>query len=146
MNRIRWGRVLSAGLVFLVIAFVIRQVEIVLTMSYYQDPANFAVWSTLMMPNEGPPPPSFLVTSLLFTLVTGLVVAVFYELVKEILPKDFWKKAANFTGLTFALALVFFTLPVYLMINLPVGLQLWWLGSSFAVFLLSSLAFGKILK
>lgn len=145
MNKIRWGRVLSAGLVFLVIAFIVREVEIVLTMGYYQDPAYFPVWSSSLMPNAGPPPTSFLVTSLLFTFVTGLVVAVFYELVKGILPKSYWQKTVNFTGLTFALALVFFTLPVYLIINLPVGLQLWWLGSSFMVFLLTSLAFVKIL-
>lgn len=146
LKKISWGKVLVAGLVFMVIAFVVRQIEAILTMSYYTDPTYFGVWSKVMMPKAGPPPLSFMVVSLLFSYLTGVTVAVFYDLIKDLLPKKFWPRVLNFTDLTVSLMIVFFTLPVYLLINLPFMLLVWWLGSSIVIVFLSAIAFAKMLK
>jgi hypothetical protein len=70
-----WKRVFLSGLIISVISFVVRQVEAVLTLKYYMMPQYFGVWSKVMMPAAGPPPASFVVTSLVFTLVTGVSLA-----------------------------------------------------------------------
>ncbi len=145
-RKIRWEKVLLAGVVFLVIAFIVRQVEAMLTISYYMMPQYFGLWSKLMMPNAGPPPASFMITSALFSLITGVVLAVFYECCKEMLPKKPGERTMCFTGTIAVLSIVFFSLPVYLMFNVPVWLLVSWTISTIVVVAGASMAFGKILR
>lgn len=135
-----------AGFLFLIISFVIRNIEAVLTMKYYLMPAYFPVWSKLMMPSAGPPPAIFTIVSVLFSLFTGLVLAMTYAMIKDLLPAKFWGHVLCFASWLFVLSFVFFTLPVYLMINLPVGLLVSWLISSAVIFFLGSMIFVKIIK
>lgn len=145
-QNIRWKKVLLSGLIVLVISFIIRQIEALLTMDYYKMPELFGVWSKLMMPKAGPPGVEFFLFSLLSAFLSGATLAVLYEIVKDKLESGTGKRALNFTCFTLWLGIVFFTLPTLLLINIHLILQLVWLLSSAVILFLSSLVFGKILK
>ena len=146
MKKIRWKKALLAGVVYVVIATVVRQIEAILTMSYYTEPQYFGVWSKLMMPKAGPPPASFMIWSLLFSYITGVTLAAAYDFIKDLLPKKFWTRVLNFTDLVICLMIVFFSLPVYLLLNVPMGLLLVWLISGFIIVFLGTTVFVKMLK
>lgn len=145
-QNIRWGKVILAGILFAIVASIIHSIESILTMNYYLMPDYFNVWSKVMMPNAGPPPTSFFALSVSFSFLTGLVLAIFYDFIKEKLAKTDFQKVICFTGLVITLATVFFTLPVYLLINIPMGLFIYWFVFSAIIFLVTSLIFVKILK
>lgn len=146
MKKIQWKKALLAGVVYVIIATVVRQIEAILTMSYYTEPQYFGVWSKLMMPKSGPPPASFMVWSLLFSYITGVTLAAGYDFIKDLLPKKFWTRVLNFTDLVICLMIVFFSLPVYLLLNLPMGLLLSWLVSGFIIVFSATAVFVKMLK
>ena len=145
-KKIQWKKVLTAGFAYLVIAFVVRQAEVVLTMKYYLMPEYFGVWSKLMMPKAGPPPTSFFITSILFSYITGVGLAAFYDYIKSLLSKDKWPKVFCFTKIVVGLSFVLFSLPTYLLFNLPFMLLIWWFVSSVVVFFLTAVFFVKVLK
>ncbi|MBU4467000.1 hypothetical protein KKF47_02975, partial [Patescibacteria group bacterium] len=81
-------------------------------MKYYLMHQYFGVWSLVMMPSLGvTPPANFFVISILFSLVTGLFLAVFYEFVKSLLAGSCCQKVCRFSCLLMAMFLVFFLLP-----------------------------------
>lgn len=145
-KKVRWGKVIVSGLIFLIIATIVRQIEVFVTLDYYKDPQYFGVWSTLMMPKAGPPPPGFIITSLLFSLITGIILAAFYDFIKTLLPKNKWGRIICYTEIIVELSIVFFTLPAILLFNLPLMLHLSWLVSGVLIIFLSSIVFVKILK
>lgn len=146
MRKIQWKNVLLASFIYLVIAFIIRQIEVFITMNYYLMPQYFSVWSKLMMPKAGPPPPEFLWLSILSTLITGLVLAIIYDLVKGMFPKNYWQKVFVYTKLMVILTLVFSYLPLYLLINLPLGLLVTWFISGAVTIFLGTTVFAKLIK
>lgn len=146
VKNVRWSKVLLAGIIFLAISIVLRQIEVYLTMSYYRMPEYFGVWSRLMMPKAGSPPMSFFITSIIFTLITGIALAVIYEKIRNIFPEDKWKRILNFTCFITIFAVIFFTLPTYLLFNLPLGLVVTWLITAIIIYLLASIAFNKLLS
>ncbi len=145
-KNIKWGKVLLAAIAFLAISFIVRQIESLTMMRYYLIPEYFPVWSKLMMPKAGPPPASFFVISLLFTLLTGIVLAGSYEWIKSNLSKKFWARVIGYTEVVIVFSLVLAYLPMYLLINLPEALIIsWFISGAVAVFL-GSIVFVKILK
>ncbi len=144
-KKIPWRKVFLAAIIYLIIAVILRQLEVVLTMKYYLMPQYFGIWSKVMMPTAGPPPTSFMVLSLLFTLVTGIVLASFFACIKEILGGGYWKKVFNFTGIVISLMLVFAYLPMYLLINLPLGLLVWWFVTGTITLFLGAAVFVKFM-
>ncbi len=146
IRRIHWQKVLVAAVAYLIIAFILRQIEVVLTMDYYKNPEFFGVWSKLMMPTAGPPPASFLVTSLVFTYLTGLTLAALYEFLKPILPKDVKTRFYVYTKVVIVLATVLFTLPVLLLFNIPFSLLFVWFITALVTIMCSTVAFIWILK
>jgi hypothetical protein len=130
----------------MVIASIVRQIEALLTMNYYTLPQYFGVWSKNMMPTAGPPPASFIIMSLVFALVTGLVLAGFYNFIKDGIPGGYWKKVIWFTIIIFILSFVLFSLTSFLLFNLPVGLLVAWLVSTLIIYFLNSLVFAKLIK
>jgi uncharacterized membrane-anchored protein len=133
IREIVWGKVLLVGIIFTVVSTVVHQIEAVLTMKYYVDPQYFGVWSRLMMPSNGPPPAEFMITSLIFSFATGVSIALIYYYLKDLLPKNVMRRTFLFADLLIATSFVFFTLPVYLMFNVPVGLLVSWFISSFLI-------------
>ena len=146
IKNIYWRKVLLTGFLYTVIAFVLHQLEVIITMKYYLMPEYFGLWSKLMMPKAGPPPLEFFITSLVFTFVTGVSLALVYYYVRDLLPKDFKKRVFYFADLMIATSFIFFTLPTYLLFNVPGGLLIIWFMTSFIILLASSFVFVKLIK
>ena len=145
-KKIHWKNVLFAALIYLVIAYVIRQIEVIITMPFYFDPNYLSVWSTLMMPEPGPPPLSFTLISIVFTFTTGLVLAALWAALKDFLPKQFWAKVLAYTDIVVALMLVLSFLPMVLLINLPLLLIFSWFITGILTTFVGALIFAKMLK
>ncbi len=109
-------------------------------------PEYFGVWSKTMMPTAGPPPVSFMITSLVFTFVTGVSITLIYYYLKDHLPKEEKKRAFYFADLMIGTSFVFFTLPVYLLLNIPFGLLVSWFITNFIVLTAGSFLLVKIIK
>lgn len=146
MKGISVKKVLLFGIIFAAISFVIHQIEALLTIKYYMMPAYFGVWSKLMMPTNGPPPTSFMITSLVFGFVTGVSVCLIYYYLRDHLPNDMFKRTFYFADLMIATSFVFSTLPMYLMINVPLGLIISWFISNFIIITIGSWILVKIVK
>lgn len=97
------------------------------------------------MPEPGPPPASFIVLSLVFTFVAAVALSILYGLVKDRLPKEFWPRVFVFSQIVVILSLIFFTLPVYLLINLPLALLASWLVTSVVVAFLGTVGFVRLI-
>jgi hypothetical protein len=146
ITEISWKKVLLVSFIFTIFSFVIRQIEAILTMDYYKMPEYFDVWSKNMMPSAGPPPLSFLLTSLIFTFVSGVSITLIYYYLKDHLPKEYKKRIFYFADLMIGTSFVFFTLPTYLMFNVPAMLLISWFISSFIILTLTSGVLVKIVK
>jgi hypothetical protein len=143
---IKWGKLFLGALIYLILATVIRQIEVILTMKYYLMPQYFGVWSQQMMSNAGPPPPSFMIKSATFTFATGLSIGLVYYYIKNLLPKQFWHRVTFFADLMIGTSFIFFSLPAYLLFNLPFQLLLSWFISGFVILFLTSITLVKIIK
>lgn len=146
MKHLSWKHIVVSGLIYSVVAVLFQQIEVYFTMKYYTDPALAGLWSKVMMPVAGPPPLSFFVVSLLFTVSTGIVLAAVFDYMKGLFGKGYWKRVIGFTDIMVGLSIVFGYFPMYLMFNVPVGLIAAWLISGFFTTLLSAMVFAKKLK
>jgi hypothetical protein len=139
-------RILIAGIVFAIIAEVIHTVESLATMNFYTDPNYFGVWSKIMMPGPGAPPAEFYYYSIAFSIITGIIYAVVYEMIKKSLPgKTGFKQGLNFGFLLFLLGIPM-SLTMYLLINLPAMLLVYWAVSSLLIELIFGAVVAKIVK
>lgn len=145
-EKIASEKILLAGFWYTVIAVMLQQIEVVFTMKYYQDPALAPIWSKLMMPSAGPPPLAFFIISFVFTFGTGCTLAAVYEFTHDLFGAGYWKKVIGFTDVMVGLSIVFGFFPMYLLLNIPVGLLGWWLASSFVTILISAKVFAHIIK
>jgi hypothetical protein len=146
LRELSWKKIFFTAFIYTLYTTVIRQIEAFLTMKYYQMPQYFGVWSKTMMPTAGPPPQEFFITSLIFTFYSGISLALVYYYIRALLPKLFWKRVFLFADLMVAASFIFFTIPSYLLFNLPVELILSWFASSFIILLLTSLTLVKIIN
>jgi len=146
IRNINWGSVFVCGLIYTVIATIVHQIEAFLMMDYYTMPAYFGVWSKLMMPSKGPPPMEFFLVSLIITFVSGVSLALIYYYVRDILPKKFWLRVTFFADLMVATSFIFSTLPMYVLINLPMQLLISWFISGFIILVAASYTFVKLIK
>lgn len=144
--RIQWGKVLLVGFLYTIIAMVVRQLEVLWTMKYYTMPEFFGVWSKTMMPTAGPPPMEFMIVSAIITFTSGVAITIIYYYLKDYLPKGFWKRSTFFADILVSTSFVFFTLPVFLLFNVPLALLAYWFGSTFVIVLASSMLIVKLIK
>jgi hypothetical protein len=145
-KKIKWKKVFYSALAYLAIAFVLRQIEVLLTLSFYMDPALSQVWSKFMMPEPGPPPWTFQMLSIVFTFCAGLVLAWMWQALKDFLPSKKWIRIISFADMMGALMLVFGFLPMILMFNLPLLLIFSWFITNLIAVILAAIAFEKIQK
>jgi len=149
INLFKWKfwKVLASAIIFAAISYIVRLAEAMMTMDFYIDPNYFAVWSKLMMPAAGPPPAEFAYASIGFALVTGLILAYVYTIVKTIVPaKHFIRRGLQYGFVIFLVAGIPTGLTMYLLINLPGMLLLYWTISSLIIYLLGGIVFAKLLK
>lgn len=146
IKKISVGKLLLSALIFAVISYVVHMIEALLTIKYYLMPQYFGVWSKLMMPSAGPPPMAFTITSIVFAFVTGISIGLIYYYLRDHLPPVGFKRAFYFADVLIATGFIFFTLPAYLMLNLPVGILVSWFISSFVILTAGSWVMVKIIK
>src|SRR4030067_3094227 len=116
---LRWRLIFRAGLLYTLAAILIRQAEAFLTMQFYMKPEYFDVWAKRMMPGKGPPPAEFFVISLLFTFVSGVFLAAVFDLLRPVMPKEYWDRVLWFSYLVIGFWFVLAHLPMLLLINAP---------------------------
>ena len=135
------------AIVMAIVAMIVHTVESLLTMGYYTDPANFLLWSKLMMPGAGPPPAIFYAYSLLFAFVSwmlfGFVYIVLSGAIKE---KDIVKRGLKFGTLIFLVGSLPGALTMVLLLNLPLGLIISWVISGLALNLAGGVAAAGLIK
>jgi hypothetical protein len=146
IRKINWGKALLVGLIYMVVATLVRQIEAMITMKYYLDPQYFGVWSKLMKPQAGPPPASFFITSLILTFGTGVSLAIVYYYMRAILPEKRKERIFYFADLMIGFNFIFFLLPTYLMFNVPTGLLISWFISSFIILVTAAYAIVKVIN
>lgn len=146
INKISWGKLLITAVIFAVISYVIHTIEAMLTIKYYMMPQYSGLWSKLMMPVAGPPPMAFTITSIIFAFVTGISVGLIYYYLRDHLPPLGFKRAFYFADVLIATTFLFFTLPSYLMFNVPVAILISWFVSSFIILTAGSWVLVKIVK
>lgn len=133
-----WKAVLAV-IIMIVIAMIINTVIAQFTMSYYTDPAYFGVWSKVMMPAEGPPPASFFWYSALFQLITAIFFVLIYYLLGSAVPGRKANQGLMYGLFVFLVGALPGMLSLILLINLPIGIVLWWMLSGLIVSLLAGL-------
>ena len=131
-------RILITAVILAIIAQIIHTIEAMLTMKYYMMEQLFPVWSKVMMPQAGPPPPSFMYLSLAFGVLTAIIFVVLFITLKNAVPGKGWLGKGLAWGLiTFLLADLSGMLMLYLLINLPKRLILAWAISGLVIKLIS---------
>ena len=78
--------------------------------------------------------------------ITGVSITIIYYYLRDYLPKGLWRRATYFTDLLIATSFIFFTLPCYLLFNLPAGLLGYWFVSTFVTLLATSLFIVKVIS
>ncbi len=149
-------KIIASGILFAIIAQLIHTIESFATMNFYTDPKYFSVWSVIMMPAQGPPPTEFYVYSIVFGIIAGIIYALVYEIVKKSLPVGTILKQGFFNGTTFKHGLYFgfllfllgipMSLTMYLLINLPTMLLVYWSISGLIVDLIGGVVIARIMK
>ena len=146
MKKLHPKDALSLGFLYTVVAVVLQQIEVIFTMSYYTDPSLAGLWSKTMMPSAGPPPFAFFVQSVLFTFATGVTLAAVFEFMKPLFGKSYWARVIGFTDIMVGLMIVFGFFPMYLLLNIPLGLIVWWFVTGWITVFIAAMIFAKRLK
>lgn len=138
-------RILVAGVVYAILAQVIHLLGTIPTMSFYLDPQYFQVWSRIMMPEAGPPPASFLYYSVIISLVLGMLYASTYYVIRNGVPGSGVVKGLTYGCILFISSGIPFSLTLYLLVNVPPGLILYWSVESLAIYIISGAVFSKMI-
>ncbi|MFH0773558.1 MAG: hypothetical protein V1922_04585 [bacterium] len=146
ISKINWGRVALVGVVYTIIATAVHQIEAIASLRYYMMPQYYGAWSKLMMPAVGPPPADFFITSTIITLTTGISLSLVYYYIRDMLPKKAHERILLFADLMIGLQFIFFTLPVYLLFNVPIELLISWFISNFLILVVTSFICVRIVK
>lgn len=145
MERLSVARVIVAGVVFAIISQLIHSLGSIPTMGFYTDPTYFHVWSKVMMPAEGPPPTSFFYHSITFGIITGILLASAYAIIRGGVPGTGTKRGLIYGLLVFMAAGVPSSLSLYLLINLPPALIAYWALENLAIYLIGGAIFGRLM-
>lgn len=141
-----WRGIVMVGVVLTIIGQIVHTVGATLTMGYYTDPQYFPVWSNLMMPAEGQPPTSFILTSIGFGLIISLIFAWFYSIVQGSIPGNTtFSRGINYGLAVFLVAGVPFLLTLVLLINLPFGIIISWTIESLVIYLIGGVLAARII-
>ena len=142
-----WKRIIIAAIVFAIISQVMHTIESMLTMDFYMDEAYFPVWSKLMMPTAGPPPTEFFVASVASAVIIALIYSAAYDMLKGSLPgKTDLMKGLKYGIMLFILVQIPGLLGMWLLINLPLMLLVYWGIGSLAILLIGGIVIAKIVK
>jgi len=139
-------QILLSALVFAVVSQIVHTLGSFPTMDYYTDPANFGLWSRLMMPTAGPPGTEFYVASFAFSFITGCIFAWVYSIIRKSVPGKDVMNGFNYGLMLFLMVGVPYTLSNILLLAIPIGLQMEWALETLVIYGMGGLAFAKIVK
>lgn len=143
----RAWQIVLAAVIFAIVSQVVHSLGAGATMSFYMDPDFFPVWSKLMMPNAGPPPPSFFALSFIFSIVAGIIYAWFFSYATPILAgKNIWTRGLCYGLLLSVITLIPGYMSMALLINLPVALLFAWAAEGLVLNLAGGVIFAAIIK
>jgi hypothetical protein len=140
------AKIAIAGILFAIISQIVNMAEAMGTMNFYTDSAYIGVWSKIMMPGIGAPPAEFYYYSIVFNVITGIIYAIVFTMIgKSLAGEKVLKQGLKFGMLLYLIGIPF-TLTLYLLINLPAVLLVYWSVASLAVDLIGGVAIARILK
>ena len=140
-------KLVIAAIAYTIISQIIHMVDALLTMNFYLMPQYFSVWSKIMMPIAGPPPFSFYGLSILFAVITGAIFAFIYLTIMKAVPgKTKLQKGLAYGFILFLVNGIPGFLSLYLIVNLPTVLIIYWLIENLVIFLISGVVFAKLFK
>jgi len=138
--KISLWRILASGVLFAIVAQILHTACAFLAMPFYTNPDYFTVWSKIMMPAAGPPPASFYLYSILFSLLSGILFAIVYTVIKGGIPvKATAKKGLLYGFLVFLVGGVPGYLALILLVNLPFALIIFWAAETLIINLLGGM-------
>ncbi len=142
------GPVVLAALGYAFAAQIVHTVSALLTVQFYMNPAYYMVWSRIMMPGYGPPGTDFLLVSLLFSFITGLLLSGAYLFVRDSFKgcKSPWKRGMAYGLLLFVVAGIPMSLTIFLLINIPLLLIAVWAAEGLLSYLAGGAIIGRVLK
>lgn len=142
-----WARITVSIIAVLVVSMVVHNIDAMLTMGYYMDPAYFQVWSPIMMPAAGPPGMEFYAYSIIFTLIASIFFVMAYFMMGYTLPgKTLWNRGLLYGLLIFLVGGLPGMLSMVLLINLPIDLVAMWAVESLIIYLISGALVAKLLR
>jgi hypothetical protein len=141
-----WKKLVIAALAFVVIAEIVHTAGALVFMGYYADPANFHLWSGIMMPSGGAPGAEFFAASIAVNAVVGAITAWAYMTLHKSIPGKGMSKGINYGLLVFLLAAVPGALSSLVLLSVPAGLVVAWMGENLLVYLLGGLVFSRTIR
>ncbi len=145
MRKLHTIQIIISGFIFTIVSQIFNILGAILTMQYYTNPAYFSLWSKLMMPSNGPPGVDFYLASIAIGLINGIIFASAYYLLNQSIPGKGISKGLNYGILLFLMVGIPFTLTIHLLLAVPAMLLLNWAISGLIIYLISGVAFSKII-
>ena len=99
-----------------------------------------------MMPGKGPPPTGFYIYSIIFGIITGIIYAVIYSIINKSIPGKTITKQGLYFGFILFLLGIPWSLTMFLIINLPSLLVVYWSITSLVIDLIFGVIVTKLLK
>ena len=124
IRKIQWGNVLLIAFVYTIAGLILQQLEALLVAPY---------------DSIGRSGSELYITSITSKFFTGIALCIIYYYLMEYLPKKKWQRTFFFADVLIATSFVFFTIPVYLIFNVPITILGMWFVSSFILILLASI-------
>ncbi|MFH1072602.1 MAG: hypothetical protein V1743_04195 [Nanoarchaeota archaeon] len=147
MPAFKWDKIFITAVIIAIVGQIIHWLASSFSMGYYVDPGYAGVWSKIMMPSAGPPPPSFLVYSLAFGFVSAFLLTFVFVLISPGLKGRNWlSKGAFYSLVLFLVAGIPSSFALILLINLPSGLVILWLVESMVVYFVDGLLISLLNK
>lgn len=130
MKKIQWGKVILIAFLYTIASLIVQQIETLFMIPVLPDSRS---------------PGEFFIASTIGKFFTGISLCIIYYYLMEYLPKKTWQRMFFFADVLVATSFVFFTIPVYLLFNIPMILLGWWFMSSFILILFVSIIIIKVI-
>jgi len=147
LKKVKIWRWIISIIVILVLSLIVHNLGAIIGMGYYMDTKYADVWSKIMMPEPGPPPASFMLYSIIFSLINSFFFVFVYLIISESVPGTGLVKKGFFYGLiVFMISGISSSLAMTLLINLPCGLILLWVIEALIIYIIGGIIVAIIAK
>ncbi|MBI2464371.1 hypothetical protein HYV57_05430 [Candidatus Peregrinibacteria bacterium] len=140
----RFGKIVLLGFLYAILAQVVHSVSALFSMGYYTLGTTREVWSVIMMPSFGPPPPVFFVVSFFFSMVIGIVLAFVYSIIHTSLHGTVSEKGMCFGILIFLISGISSGFSTFLLFNVPLMLIWVWAIEAFVISIFGGMIIARV--